>query len=548
MPSNARALLRSLKPDSFDDITAVLALYRPGPMGMNAHNDYADRKNARKDVVAIHPELAEPLGEILGETYGLVVYQEQVMAIARKVAGYSLASADLLRRAMGKKKKKELDAQYESFSAGMAERGFSAAAVKALWDTLLPFSEYGFNKSHGAGYAVVSYWTAYLKANYPAEYMAALLTSMKDDKDKSAIYLAECRRMGIKVLPPDVNSSDADFTPTGPDIRFGLSAVRNVGGNVVASIVAARKAKGAFTDFADFLRKVDVVVCNKRTVESLIKAGAFDSLAHPRRGLMHIYEQSIDAIVDTKRAEAVGQFDLFGFGGADDGHVDDPADDVFSVPVPQLEWDKGVLLAFEREMLGLYVSDHPLLGVEHVLATAADVAIGDLAAEAGSDGAFVTVAGILSSVTRKITKTGSPWAQAVLEDLTGSVEVLFFPGTYAEVGMSIAEDAIVVVRGKADLRDDAVKVIARELSLPDLTVSAGGPVTVTLSPHRCTPPLVDRLREVLRAHPGTTPVCLELRSGERVHRLKLPDGLRVAASPALMGDLKALLGSSSVAA
>ncbi len=548
-----RALLRSMKPDKFDDITAVLALYRPGPMGMNAHNDYADRKNARKDVVPIHPELAEPLAEILGETYGLVVYQEQVMAIARKVAGYSLASADLLRRAMGKKKKKELDAQYESFSAGMLERGFSAAAVKALWDTLLPFSEYGFNKSHGAGYAVVSYWTAYLKANYPAEYMAALLTSMKDDKDKSAVYLAECRRMGIKVLAPDVNSSDADFTPTGTDVRFGLSAVRNVGINVVNSIVAARKAKGAFTDFADFLRKVDVVVCNKRTVESLIKAGAFDSLAHPRRGLMHIYEQSIDAIVDTKRAEAVGQFDLFGFGGAVDGQMGDPAGalfggDVFAVPVPQLEWDKGVLLAFEREMLGLYVSDHPLLGVEHVLATAADVAIGDLAAEAAGEGAYVTVAGILSSVTRKVTKTGSPWAQAVLEDLTGSVEVLFFPGTYAEVGMSIAEDAIVVVRGKADSRDDAVKIIARELTLPDLTVSANGPVTVTLSPHRCTPPLVDRLREVLRAHPGTTQVCLELRSGERVQRLKLPDGLRVAPSPALMGDLKALLGPSAVAA
>ncbi|MDQ6937916.1 MAG: DNA polymerase III subunit alpha, partial [Actinomycetota bacterium] len=309
-----RSLLRSMRPDSFDDITAVLALYRPGPMAANAHNDYADRKNGRKPVVAIHPELAEPLAEILGETYGLVVYQEQVMAIARKVAGYSLASADLLRRAMGKKKKAELDAQYSSFNAGMLERGFSAGAVKALWDTLLPFCDYGFNKSHGAGYAVVSYWTAYLKANYPAEYMAALLTSTKDDKDKSAIYLAECRRMGVRVLPPCVNSSDAEFTPTGDDIRFGLSAVRNVGTNVVASIAGSRRAKGAFADFADFLRKVDAVACNKRTIESLIKAGAFDSLGHPRRGLMNVHEQSVDAVIDTKRAEAVGQFDLFGLG------------------------------------------------------------------------------------------------------------------------------------------------------------------------------------------------------------------------------------------
>ncbi|MEP6853715.1 MAG: DNA polymerase III subunit alpha, partial [bacterium] len=539
-----RSLLRQMAPTSFEDISAVLALYRPGPMAANAHIDYADRKNGRKPIESIHPELAEPLAEILGETYGLVVYQEQVQAIARTVAGYSLGQADLLRRAMGKKKKAELDAQYESFNAGMLERGFSPGAVKALWETLLPFCDYGFNKSHTAGYGLVSYWTAYLKANYPAEYMAALLTSLKDDKDKMGLYLAEARRMGIKVLPPCVNSSDADFTPTGPDIRFGLSAVRNVGGNVVSSIGAVRQQKGEFADFADFLRKVEAVVCNKRTIESLIKAGAFDSLRHPRRGLMNVHEQSVDAIVDTKRAEAVGQFDLFGLG--------DPATvtgtDVFAVPVPDVEWDKAVLLAFEREMLGLYVSDHPLLGVEHILATAADVSVADLVADPGEEARSVTVAGILSSVTRKVSKNGSPWALATLEDLTGSVEVMFFPATYAEVGMSIAEDAIVVVRGRADKREEAVKVIARELTLPDLSVAVAGPVTVTLSPARCTPPLVERLKEVLAAHPGTTEVRLELRSGERVHRLSLPDALRVTPSPALMGDLKALLGPTAVAA
>ena len=518
-------------------------------MAANAHNDYADRKNGRKPVVPIHPELAAPLAEILDETHGLVVYQEQVQAIARKVAGYSLGQADLLRRAMGKKKKAELDAQLENFTAGMVTNGFSTAAIKALWDTLLPFCDYGFNKSHTAGYGLVSYWTAYLKANFPAEYMAALLTSVRDDKDKMAIYLAECRRMGIKVLAPDVNTSDADFTPTGQAIRFGLTAVRNVGANVVASVVASRRAKGAFADFADFLRKVDAVVCNKRTVESLIKAGAFDSVGHPRRGLMHVYEQSIDAVVDTKRAEAIGQFDLFGLfdanGAADSGGG---GIDVFAVPVPDVEWDKSILLGFEREMLGLYVSDHPLLGVEHILASAADASVADLLAEASADTGFVTVAGILSSVARKVSKNGSPWAQVILEDLTGAVEVLFFPATYAEVGMSIAEDAIVVVRGRVDHREDSVKIIARELTLPDLTVAAHGPVTVSLSPSRCTPPMVDRLREVLAAHPGTTEVRLELRAGERVHRLKLPDGLRVTPSPALMGDLKALLGPAAVAA
>jgi DNA polymerase-3 subunit alpha len=537
-----RSLLRSLRPDSFDDITAVLALYRPGPMGMNAHNDYADRKNHRKPVVAIHPELAEPLAEVLDETYGLVVYQEQVISIAQKVAGFSLARADLLRRAMGKKKKAELDAQYESFSAGMRERGFSAGALKALWDTLLPFCDYGFNKSHGAGYAVVAYWTAYLKANYPAEYMAALLTSVRDDKDKMAVYLAECRRMGIKVLPPDVNLSDATFTPTGTDIRFGLSAVRNVGENVVASIVATRRAKAPYADFADFLRKVEAVVCNKRTIESLIKAGAFDSLGHSRRGLMNVYEQSIDAVVDTKRAEAMGQDDLFGSLADGSGS----AVDIFSVPVPTGEWRKGDLLAFEREMLGLYVSDHPLFGVEHVLAEAADVSIAELTAEGREEG-WVTIAGIVSSVTRKITKAGAPWAQAVIEDLSGAIEVLFFPKTYEKHGMQLAEDAIVAVRGRVDTRDETVTLIAQELTLPEIgAVTPVGPVRICLQPHRCTPPLVDRLREVLAAHPGSTEVHLELAAGERRHRLRLPDRLRVTRTPALMGDLKALLGSGAV--
>jgi DNA polymerase III alpha subunit len=238
-----RSLLRSMQPDSFETISAVLALYRPGPMGANAHNDYADRKTGRKPVVPIHPELGEALEDILGDTYGLIVYQEQVMAIAQQLAGYTLGQADLLRRAMGKKKKEILDKEYVPFSEGMRARGYSDPAIKKLWDILVPFSDYAFNKAHTAGYGLVSYWTAYLKANFPAEYMAALLTSVRDDKDKSALYLNECRRMGIKVLPPDVNFSDADFTPVGTDIRFGLSAIRNVGHNVVAGIVEARGAR-----------------------------------------------------------------------------------------------------------------------------------------------------------------------------------------------------------------------------------------------------------------------------------------------------------------
>ena len=279
-----RQLLRSMRPDAFGDISAVLALYRPGPMGADSHNKYARRKTGREEVVSIHPELTEPLADILDETYGLIVYQEQVLQIAQRVAGYSLGNADLLRKAMGKKKKEVLDAEFVPFSEGMAANGYTKSAITALWDILVPFSDYAFNRAHTASYGLVSYWTAYLKANYPAEFMAALLTSVADDKDKIAIYLAECRRMGIQVLPPDVNESAANFTPVGTDIRFGLTAVRNVGSHVVDGIVAAREQHGKAVNFHGFLDQVPLVVCNKRVIESLIKAGAFDSMGHTRRG------------------------------------------------------------------------------------------------------------------------------------------------------------------------------------------------------------------------------------------------------------------------
>ena len=541
-----RALLRSMAPDNFEDISAVLALYRPGPMGANAHNEYADRKNNRKPVVPIHPELAEPLADILGDTYGLIVYQEQVMAIAQKLAGYSLGQADLLRRAMGKKKKEILDKEFVPFSQGMRERGYSDDAIKTLWDILVPFSDYAFNKAHTAGYGLVSYWTAYLKANYPAEYMSALLTSVGDDKDKSAVYLAECRRMGIKVLPPDVNESNARFAAVGADIRFGLGAIRNVGANVVEAIRRARKEKGKFTDFYDFLRKVDAVVCNKRTIESLIKAGAFDSLGHSRKGLLAIHADAIDAFMAQKRNEAVGQYDLFGDAFASGGDAGGAM--VATPPIPEEEWDKRDLLTFEREMLGLYVSDHPLLGVEHVLAAAADMSIATLLEDgAVTDGQVVTLAGILSGVQRRITKQGRAWASATLEDLGGAVEVLFFPNTYELVGQYIAEDAIVVVKGRVDRRDDQPRLMAMDLTMPEITdPDEVKPVVLALPPSRCTPPLVERLREVLTSHPGNAEVHVKLVNGSRATLLRL-NPMRVAPTTALMADLKALLGPSAVA-
>ena len=536
-----RQLLRAMRPTCFEDIAAVLALYRPGPMAAKAHIAYADRKNGREPSTPIHPELAEPLADILAESYGLIVYQEQVMAIAQRVAGFTLGQADLFRRAMGKKKKSELEKQYEAFSAGMTERGYSASALRTLWEILLPFCDYGFNKSHTAGYGLVSYWTAYLKANYPAEYMAALLTSVGDDKDKMAVYLAECRRMGIKVLPPDVNESAADFTPTGTDIRFGLAAVRNVGRNVVDSVVRSRRDRGANTDFFDFLRKAEQIACNKKVIESLIKAGAFDSLGHARRGLIEVHGQAVDSVVGLKRQEAVGQFDLFGA----QSEAEAPSM-AFDVAIPAGEWDKRDLLGYEREMLGLYVSDHPLLGLEHVLANQADHSIAALHTDAVAEGEQVTVAGILCNVLRRVTKTGSPWASASLEDLEGSIEVMIFPSTYAKVGIHIAEDAIVAVRGRLNNRDETATLVAADVTLPDLSVGPRGPVVVHLPAARCTPPVVDRLREVLGTHPGTTEVHLRLLNGSRSTTMRLDDGLRVSPTPALMGDLKALLGAGSI--
>jgi DNA polymerase-3 subunit alpha len=534
-----RSLMRSMQPDNFEDISALIALYRPGPMGVGAHIDYVERKHGRRPLTPIHPELAEPLQHVLGDTYGVIVYQEQVMSAAQVCAGYTLGQADLLRRAMGKKKKEILDKEYLPFRDGMRAQGYSDQAVAKLWEVLVPFADYAFNKAHSAGYGLVSYWTAYLKAKYPSEYMAALLTSVKDDKDKSALYLNECRRMGIKVLPPDVNESDRNYTPRGTDIRFGLSAIRNVGDNVVDSVVRTHKAKGRFADFGDFLRKIEPAACNKKVVESLIKAGAFDSLGHSRKGLLQVHAEAIDNCMDTKRAEAVGQFSLFG-GGDDDG--DGAGDETTEINVPMEEWDKTTLLAYEREMLGLYVSDHPLFGVEHVLAANSDTSIAQLTVETANDGQIVTVGGILSSVTRKVTKQGNSWAIGILEDLEGAIEVMFFPQTYLTCATQLMEDAVVCVKGRLDKREDIPKIVAMELRIPDLSTGPRGPVIVRLEAGRCSPPLVDGLKDVLRTHPGTTEVHLHLVGGVRTTVLRLDDGLRVAATPSLMADLKQLLG------
>ncbi|MGO1199953.1 MAG: DNA polymerase III subunit alpha, partial [Dermabacteraceae bacterium] len=546
--SGMRTLLRQMKPDQFGDITAVSALYRPGPMGMNSHTNYALRKNGLQEITPIHPELEEPLAEILGETYGVLVYQEQVMQTAQKVAGYSLGQADILRRAMGKKKKSELDKQFVSFEAGMKENGYSAAAVTALWETLMPFADYAFNKSHSAAYGVVSYWTGYLKANHPTEYMAALLTSTQENRDRLGLYLGDCRHRGITVLPPDVNQSDLYFSAVGDDIRFGLSAIRNVGANVVEEIIRTRQEKGAFTSFTDFLDKVPLSVCNKRTIESLIKGGAFDELGANRRSLVLIHEEAVDAVIDVKKKEATGQGDLFSsdmFGGGGEDEV--VTGSAATITVPDLpEWDRKEKLAFERNMLGLYVSDHPLYGLEHVIAQNSSTSISALADDgAVEDGAMVTIAGLITSLQRKTTKKGDMWAIATVEDLEGSIDCLLFPSTYQTVATELAEDLIVSMKGRVDTSKGMPELKVMDMSIPETGGGgADGPVVIALPAMRASERVVTELRGVLQDNPGGSEVRLRLQEPGRTTLMQLDKRLSVNPSAALYASLKTLLGPS----
>ncbi len=538
-----RQLLRQMKPDSFEDISAVLALYRPGPMGMNSHTNYALRKNGQQKVAAIHPELEEPLREVLEPTFGLIVYQEQVLRAAQIVAGYSLGRADLLRKAMGKKKKEVLDEEYAPFREGMLANGYSEAACQALWDTLLPFADYAFNKAHTAAYGVISFWTAYLKAHYPVEFMAALLTSVGADKDKSAVYLSECRRMGTTVLPPDVNDSFATFSAVGDDIRFGLTAVRNVGANVVDGIITARDRDGRFTSFQDFLEKVPASVCNKRTIDSLIKAGAFDSLGATRRALSAVHEQAVDAVIGVKRQEATGQFDLFG-GSADLGAS-------VSVTIPDIEeWDRKTLLNFEREMLGLYVSDHPLRGLEHALrAEASHQILHATPAHGVGEGDQVTFAGLVTRVDRRVAKSGNAYGIVTIEDMSGEMEVSFFGKVYEAYARDLAEDAVLAIKARARERGDGnMQFSAIEVRVPNVTAVDVTPLAITLTAARVTPEIASTLQGILRAHPGTVEVRLVLTGSGEPMTMRLDDGYRVTRSSALYGDLKAAFGAACLSA
>ncbi|MGH9118416.1 MAG: DNA polymerase III subunit alpha [Acidimicrobiales bacterium] len=533
-----RQLMQRLAPTSFEDVCALVALYRPGPMAANMHNEYADRKNRRKPVDYLHPDAEE----LLADTYGLCIYQESVMRVAQRFAGYSLAEADNLRKACGKKIRSLLAQERERFVAGCQRQGYDADMGEKWFDIIEPFADYAFNRSHAFGYGLIAYQTAYLKANYPVEYLAALLSSVKTNLEKAAVYLAECRNLGIQVQVPDINLSHAEFTPV-PDssaIVFGLSAVRNVGGGLVRLIVEERDANGPFADFHEFCERVDPSVLNKRMVEALIKAGAFDSFGHPRKGLLVVFEQLIDRTLARRRERDLGIMSLFGEAA---GEGDAPGHAGFDerVPIPDLEFDRSQRLAFEKEMLGLYVSDHPLMGVAAALRRRADCSVADL--REAEEGSLRTGGGVVTALQRKWTKKGELMAVFTLEDLESAIEVMVFPKTMTEHGHKLADDTIVVVRGRVDNRDDQTKLIASDIEVVEGLTEAAPPLRIRLTAQGITDGLVARLKGLFEDHPGESKVFLHL--GER-QVLRLPDHCRVDITRGLVGELRELLGSASI--
>jgi DNA polymerase-3 subunit alpha len=550
-----RDLLRRLKPTSFEDVSAVLALYRPGPMSVNMHFDFADRKNARQKVEFFHPDAEE----VLGDTFGLMIYQESVMRVAQKFAGYSLAEADNLRKAMGKKSREVMGKARRTFEEGVVSTGYGDTLGKELFDIIERFADYAFNKSHTFGYGLVCYQTAYLKAHYPVEYFACLLTSVKSNLDKAAVYLSDCRAAGIRVLTPDVNRSVMDFDAIPVDrlpddvtvaagspgaISFGLSAVRNVGEGLVEQLLGERNESGAYGSFHDFAERVPEGVLNKRTVESLIKGGAFDRLGHSRRGLLTTFELIIDTTVERRRERDRGVmslFELFDAGGAGQAGASEPG---FSerIAIPDDEFDKVEKLRYEKEMLGLYVSDHPLFGVEAALRRKTEHSIADLSEL--SDRANVVVGGVITNLARKFTKKGEQMAVFVLEDLEATVEATVFPRTLREQGNRLADDTIVAVRGLLDRRDESrMGLIVNDIEvLSGLGDGPAPPVRLVLPSYKVSEIMIHRLKRILREHPGDSVVTVDIGGGKI---LRLADEFRVDLDRAV-GELRMAFGHDAV--
>lgn len=541
-------LLRQLRPDRFEEIAALIALYRPGPMDEIPR--YVKGKHDQSSVTYFHALLEK----VLEDTNGVIVYQEQVTEMLQLVAGFSPQEADMVRYAIGKKKSKELIKWKGQFEEGSKRSGLTDQETEGLWELIKPFAGYSFNRAHANGYALIAYQTAWLKANYPVEYMAAVLTSIKDKIERIPGYLAECRALGIRVLPPNVNESELDFTPRKGEILFGLSAIRNVGESVAEKIIAERESRGGYAAFHEFVKRVDPSCLNKKVMESLSKAGAFDALGMSRTSLLMVdvkgegslclseqVQVLVEGIVSERKSEDAGQFSLFqGVQKAEEAH----ATNGYSAHLVPGDLPDSVILAAEKEMLGFYVSHHPLEAVEPALRYQSEAEIGELAQE--PDGKILTVGGILGSMVRKFTKKGELWYTGTLEDMKASVEVIFWPKTVQECPPDVlSDDSIVLIKGRVEVRDENVKLVAQKVSRPDLS-GAATPLRIRLPAASCTPDRLEELKLVLSSHPGPSPVLLLLVGNKKSTVLKL-GGSTVELRNGLFAELKSLLGAEALA-
>ncbi len=541
-----RALIRRMGPTEFEDVAALVALYRPGPMAKNMHTDYADRKNKKQEISYDHEDEAE----ILGDTYGLMIYQEQMMRFSQRFAGYTLAEADNLRKAAGKKNRELMAKERQKFIEGCIELEYGEKFGKDKFDVIEGFADYAFNKSHSYGYGLVAYQTAYLKANYPAEYLAALLTSVKNKLETAAVFLNDCRQMGLNVLVPDINRSNIDFGSI-PDaegievngaqinaITFGLSGVRNVGEGIVEKIVEERNQNGPFDSFQDFCDRVELSVLNKRAIESLIKAGAFDSLGHPRKGLIEIHDEFIAKTIQRRKEEDMGVQTLFGAMEYSAEAYDDRP------PTPEEYFDKSERLKLEKEMLGLYVSDHPLMGVESALQARASTTIGQLSEM--EEGTQVAVGGVVSGLVKKWTKKGELMGVLVLEDLSSSIETMVFPRTFTDYGHLLEDDRIVILRGRVSRRDEDAKLMVSQVEVIDAdALAAERAITITVRPDQMSDAAVADLKACIAEHPGKSPIVIDMGTPKLI---RLSDAYTVTSGNGLYADLRVLFGAHCIGA
>ncbi|MFZ0991418.1 MAG: DNA polymerase III subunit alpha, partial [Candidatus Sulfotelmatobacter sp.] len=532
-----RDVLRRYQPNSIEHLTALNALYRPGPMAMI--DDFIERKQGRRKIEYELPELKE----ILEETLGVFVYQEQVMQAANKLAGYSLGEADLLRRAMGKKKQEEMAAQRERFIQGAALRKFPPKKIEKIFDLMAQFAGYGFNKSHSAAYALLAYHTAYLKTHYPVEFMAALLTSVTGSTDDVVKYINECREMGIAVEAPDINVSDANFTPHGEAIRFGLAAVKNVGGNAIESIVAARKKLGRFKSIYEFCENVDLRLLNKRVLESLIKSGAMDSLGR-RAQVMAVLDRAMERAQKAQRDAESGQHGLFGVFQQEESEVNN--DRLPNIP----DWDEQARLAAEKEILGFFISGHPLEKYKDKLADLQALRIDEIALMTRSTGKDETIAtaGIIGNVRVQKSKRGEFYAQATLEDMSGSIDMIVFPEAYKRLGDKVKLEVPVLVRAGVRIEEGTnPKITAAEIMpLEDAKVPLPRAIRIRVPLETAGETTVDDLYILFTQRKGAAQVLFDVeRAGDFMVVMEV-GGYNVLPDRSFIARVEQLCGRGSV--